>query len=188
MPHARGALDAIELPRLRRQSGATATVRAGVQPGQLPAAIRTAGERQTLDAHDAARQVDQDRREGRTSCPVRDISTGGGSRPASFVPSDPGADTAIRWDTAEGSSGTKEMRRLPTNSRHGTSDVDLCPASPKRVPTEPQDPFGGRNSDVSDPIPVRVHQIMGLVHRNGATIALEWPGDGAGEGQMGNVD
>ena len=28
---------------------------------------------------------------------------------------------------------------------------------------------------------------VGLVHRNGRTINLEWPGDGAGEGQMGNV-
>jgi hypothetical protein len=110
-----------------------------------------------------------------------------GGGPASIAPSDHGANTAIRGDPAEGSSGMTEMRRLPTNSRRGTSDVDLCPASPKRVPTGPQDPFGGRNLDVSDPIPVRVRQIVGLVHLNGATIALKWPGDGAGEGQMGDV-
>jgi hypothetical protein len=79
------------------------------------------------------------------------------------------------------------MKRLPTNSRRGTSDVDLCPASPKLLPDRTPTPFGGRNSDVSDPIPVRVRQIVGLVHLNGATIALKWPGDGAGEGQMGNV-
>ena len=79
------------------------------------------------------------------------------------------------------------MKRLPTNSRRGTSDVDLCPASPKRVPTGPQDPFGGRNSAVPDPIPVRVRQIVGVVRRNEGTIALKWLGDGAGEGQMGNV-
>ncbi len=35
-------------------------------------------------------------REGRTSCPVRDVPTGGGGRPASIVPSDLGPDTAIR--------------------------------------------------------------------------------------------
>ena len=58
---------------------------------------------------------------------------------------------------------------------------------PYGVPTGPQDPFGGRNSAVSDPIPVRVRQIVGLVRRNGGTIALKWPGEGAGEGQMGNV-
>ncbi len=79
------------------------------------------------------------------------------------------------------------MKRSPTNSRGGTSDVDLCTASPKRVPTGPQNPFGGRNSAVSDPIPVRVRQIVGLVRRNEGTIALKWPGDGAGEGQMGYV-
>ena len=48
----------------------------------------------------------------------------------------------------------------------------------------------GSRSDLgtfSDPIPVRVRQIVGLVHRNGGTIALKWPGEGAGEGQMGNV-
>ena len=38
-----------------------------------------------------------------------------------------------------------------------------------------------------DPIPVRVRQIVGVVHRNGGKIALKWFGDGAGEGQMGNV-
>ncbi len=79
------------------------------------------------------------------------------------------------------------MKRLPTNSRRGTSDVELCPASPKRVPTGPQDPFGGRNSTVSDPIPVRVRQIVGLVRRNEGTIALKWPGKALGKGQMGNV-
>ena len=81
-------------------------------------------------------------KESRTSCPVRDVPIGGGGGPASIVPSDPGADTAIRWDAAEGSSGATGMKRLPTNSRRGTSDVDLCPASAKRVPTGPQDPFG----------------------------------------------
>ncbi len=45
------------------------------------------------------------------------------------------------------------MKCLPTNSRRGASDVDLCPASPKRVPSGPQDPFGGLNSAVSDPSP-----------------------------------
>jgi RNA-directed DNA polymerase len=38
---------------LRKVAG-PATVRAGLQPGQFPEASRTAGERQALDAHDAA--------------------------------------------------------------------------------------------------------------------------------------
>ena len=55
----------------------------------------------------------------------------------------------------------------------------LRSASPKRVPTGPQDPFGGCDSAVSGP-----HQrpIVGLVRQNEGTIALKWPGDGAGEG------
>ena len=136
---------------------------------------------------DATGQVDQDRREGRASRPVRDVPTGGGGRPASFVPGDPGADTAIRGDAAEGSSGTTGMKCLPTNSRRGTSDVDLCPASPKRVPTGPQDPFGGRNSAVSDPIPVRVHQMWACFTEMDVHSISNGPAMEHGEGQMGNV-
>jgi hypothetical protein len=51
------------------------------------------------------------------------------------------------------------MKRLPTSSGRGTSDVDLCAASPKRVPTGPQDLFSGRKSAVSDSTPVRVRQV-----------------------------
>ncbi len=51
------------------------------------------------------------------------------------------------------------MKCLPANSRGGTSDIDMCPASPKRVPTGPQGLFGGRNPAVSDPTPVRVRQM-----------------------------
>ncbi len=107
--------------------------------------------------------------------------------PPQIVPSDPGADTAIRWDAAEGSPGTTGMKCLPTNSRRGTSDVDLRPASPRRVPTGPQDPVGGCNSAVSDSISVRERPIVRLARRNEGTIALKGPGDGSGEGQMGNV-
>jgi hypothetical protein len=46
-------------------------------------------------------------------------------------------------------------------------------------------PFGGRNSALSDPIPVRVRQIVGLVRRNESTIALKCPGDGSGRGSNG---
>ncbi len=54
--------------------------------GKLPEADRTACERQALDAHDATRQVDQDRRESRTSRPVREfpsiwIARGWGGKP-----------------------------------------------------------------------------------------------------------
>jgi hypothetical protein len=65
--------------------------------------------------------------------------------PASIVPSDPGAHTAIRWDAAEGSSGTTGMKCLPTNPRRATWDADLSTAPLKGVPIGSQDPFRGRN-------------------------------------------
>jgi hypothetical protein len=149
------------------------------------AANRTAGERQALDAHDATRQVDQDRREGRASRPVRDIPTGGGGGPASIVPSDPGADTAIRWDATERSSGTTGMKCLPTNSRGGAWDADLSTAPLKGVPIGSQDLFRGRNPAVSGPIRWRLRQIGHLLCRHGGTIAFERPGNGAGQGSNG---
>ena len=65
---------------------------------------------------------------------------------------------------------------------------DILP-NPGRWDLENVDRFDypRRNSAVSDPIPVRVRQVAGPVRRNGRTITLEWPGDGTGEGQMGNV-
>jgi hypothetical protein len=79
------------------------------------------------------------------------------------------------------------MKRLPTNSRGGTSDVDLCPALPKRVPTGPQGLLGGRKSAVSDPTPVRVRQMWAWFTEMDLQSISNGPGDGAGEGQMGNV-
>ncbi len=140
-----------------------------------------------LDAHDAAGQVDQDRREGRTSCPVRDIPTGGGGRPASIVPSDPGADPKIRGDPAKGSSGTTGMKRLPANSRGGAWDADLSTAPLKGVPIGSQDLFRGRNPAVSGPILANTPDLVTCFaetavqsHSNGPAMAL-------GKGQMGNV-
>ncbi len=40
-------------------------------------------------------------------------------------------------DAAEGSSGTTGMKRLPTNSQRGTSDVELCPQTPFGVAIRP---------------------------------------------------
>ncbi len=79
------------------------------------------------------------------------------------------------------------MKRLPTNSRRGTGDVDLCPASPKRVPIGLQDLFSGRNPTVSDPTPVQVRQMWAWFTEMDLQSISNGPGDGAGEGQMGNV-
>jgi len=51
------------------------------------------------------------------------------------------------------------MKRLPTNSRRGTSDVDMWPRFAEARPDRTQDLFGGRNPAVSDPTPVRVRQM-----------------------------
>ena len=73
-------VDAPVLPRLRRQPRESATARAGVQLGQLPAQDRAARQREALDAHDAAEQVDQDRSGTSATRSVRDVSVsrGGG--------------------------------------------------------------------------------------------------------------
>ncbi len=71
-------VDAAKLPRLRGLPGPVAALRAGVQPGQLPAAAGLAPQRSALDADHAAGEADQDRCEGRPPCPVRDVPDGRG--------------------------------------------------------------------------------------------------------------
>jgi hypothetical protein len=52
---------------------------------------------------------------------------------------------AVRWDAAEGSSGTTGMKCLPANSRGGAWDADLSTAPLKGVAIGFQDLFRGRN-------------------------------------------
>ncbi len=61
----RPEVDATFLLSLRCQSGVAATVRAGVQPGQLSTAAGLAADRSALVADDTTREVDQDRGEDR---------------------------------------------------------------------------------------------------------------------------
>ena len=90
------------MPQLRRQPGAPATARAGVQPGQLPAAASAAGEREALDADDAAGEADQDRREDGPPRPVRDVPIGGGGDPAWTVSGHSASHPAVRRDLPKG--------------------------------------------------------------------------------------
>ena len=92
----RGEVDAIVLPRLRGQPGPSATVRPGLQPGQLPATIGPAAGREALVADDLAGEVDQDRGEGGLDGPLRGLSDGGGGSPAWAVPGDPRTDSATQ--------------------------------------------------------------------------------------------
>jgi hypothetical protein len=62
----RRQMDPPALSRLCGQPGAAATVRVGLQPGQLPAAGSVAPGGASLDFDDAAGEIDQDR--GERSC------------------------------------------------------------------------------------------------------------------------
>src|SRR5450759_4930992 len=79
-------MDAAVLSRLCGQPGATATVRAGLQPGQLPAAGGIAQSSSTLDVDDVAGETDQDRGEGRAPFPEDRLPDGGGGGAARVVP------------------------------------------------------------------------------------------------------
>ena len=87
-------MDPTVLSRLCGQPGAAATVRVGVQPGQLPAASRVAPSSASLDVDDVAGETDQDRGEGRAPCPAGGLPDGGGGGPAGAVPGHAGRDSA----------------------------------------------------------------------------------------------
>src|SRR5205807_212480 len=88
----RPEVDAAVVPPIQGQPGPSAIVRLGVQPGELPAAAGVAPVGADLDADDAAREADQDRREGGASRPGSDVPAGGGGGPARAVRGAPGWD------------------------------------------------------------------------------------------------
>jgi hypothetical protein len=88
----RPEMDATLLLPFRRQSGASATVRPGVQPGQLSASVGLAAGRPALVADHATRETDQDRGEDCLSCPIRDVSDGGSGDSPYAVPDDSATD------------------------------------------------------------------------------------------------
>src|SRR5271168_5252838 len=111
----RGEMDAAELPRLCRQSGQAATVRPGVQPGKLPAAIGVARWREALVDDHSKGETHQDRGEGGASRPVGGLSDGGGCRPSKAVPAYPGKNPAT--SVADGgigmtTGGVKSLRNV----------------------------------------------------------------------------
>ena len=77
------------MPRLCRQSGATSTVRPGLQPGQLSASAGAAPGYPALVADDAERKTNQDRSEGHPARRLPDISDGRGRHPSQHLPVDP---------------------------------------------------------------------------------------------------
>ena len=107
------------VPWLQRQPGASATARVGIQPGQLPALAGAAGQRQALDANNAAREVAQDRGEDGPPHPVRHVPTGGSGCPtARPVPGNPASHPPVRRDPAAGCADR-------TGQGNGQNDADI---------------------------------------------------------------
>ena len=82
-------MDPPVLSRFCGQPGAAATVRAGLQPGQLPAAGGAAPGGPSLEVDAAAREIDQDRGEGRAPFRKDSLPDGGGGGSARVVPGHP---------------------------------------------------------------------------------------------------
>src|SRR5271170_2083037 len=99
-------MDKAVLSRFCGQSGAAATVRAGLQSGQLSAAVGAAPVGASLDVDDAAGETDQDWCEGRAPFPEDRFSDGGSGGAARVVPDHFGTDWAA--ETARSGHGMKE--------------------------------------------------------------------------------
>ena len=82
-------MDPAVASRLCGPPGAAATVRAGLQPGQLPAAGGA-----SLAYDDVTGETDQDRGEGRAPCTAGGVSDGGRGGSARVVPGYSGRDWA----------------------------------------------------------------------------------------------
>jgi hypothetical protein len=82
------------LSRLCGQPGAAETVRAGLQPGQFPAADGAAQKDTSLDIDDVAGETDQDRGESRAPFPEDNLPDGGSGGPARVVQGHSGRDCA----------------------------------------------------------------------------------------------
>jgi hypothetical protein len=82
-------MDEALLPDVQGQSDAFATVRLGLQPGELPATTGTASRCRALVANDTAREAGEDRSQGDAARQVRHIPTGRGGRATAVVCRDP---------------------------------------------------------------------------------------------------
>ena len=69
------------MSRLRGQPGATATIRSGIQPGQLPSQTGATPERKALVSDNAEGEAGKDWRQGRSSLAVRYLSDGRSGHP-----------------------------------------------------------------------------------------------------------
>ena len=125
----RGQMDAPVLSRLCGQPGAAATVRAGLQPGQLPAAGGAAPSGASLDVDDVAGEIDQDRGEGRAPFPEDDLPDGGSGGAARVVPGHFGRD----WAAEIACSGNRmkknertRMKTMETTEEVSSDGMEKC--------------------------------------------------------------
>ena len=102
-------LDAAFVPSLSGQRSATATQRAGLQPGQLVATARTAAQDQELVADELAAAADEDRWAAGQACPLLLAAAGrGASEPAAV------------WRHATQDLGTAAAERVALPERGST--------------------------------------------------------------------
>src|SRR5918998_854800 len=116
---ARPALDAAVLPRLPGQRGPAATVRARLQPGQLPAFARLAERGGAVVADDLAREAGEDRRL-RSSAPKR------APRPLRRLPAGRGggATRPVRRDPAPDRPLARTARSGLTRADYGMAEAE----------------------------------------------------------------
>jgi len=88
----RGEIDSALVSRLRGQPGPAATIRFGIQPGQLPSPVGITPKRKTLVADNAKGEAGQDRRQDRDPRAVCDVSNGRGGYSATTVQDHPSPD------------------------------------------------------------------------------------------------
>src|SRR5271163_3231192 len=119
-------MDKAVLSRFCGQSGTAAPVRAGLQPGQLPAAGGAAPIGASLDIDDAAGEIDQDRGEGGSPFPEDHLPDGGSGGAERVVPDDFGTD----W-TAEITSRSNRMRKSGRNHMKTTAITEAVSSPPE---------------------------------------------------------
>src|SRR5271154_2064556 len=120
-------MDKAVLSRLCGQSGAAATIRAGLQSGQLSAAGGAAPSGASLDIDDVAGETDQDWGEGCAPFPEDRLPDGGGGCAARVVPGHSGKDWAaeigncdvrMKADHVKTTATTEEVSSHPGETRH----------------------------------------------------------------------
>src|SRR5271170_40183 len=126
-------MDPAFVSRFRGQPGAAATVRVGLQSGQLPAAGGAAPSGASLDIDDVAGETDQDRGEGRASFPEDRLADGGSGGAARVVPDYFGTDwpaeigncdDRMKADPDKTTTTTEVVSSQPEETRHWSQN---CP-------------------------------------------------------------